>query len=350
MEKIIPSKSYMTYMSPDKSNLREVTLNFPKQLEADLEFLNQLNISRRKFNKVIICGMGGSSQVGDLLVYFKNADYAPLNLKLSVFTHRSYDLPPDTDENTLIICISYSGGTEETISSYEKAREHGIEIVGIACAGPVLGDLFQQNKTPWIKISNDKIPPRSSLGYQLAALVKIFVAYGLLPQGAQNALAKAARQIKPAELEDNAKLLSEKLFNKIPVIYSSENNKALARIWKIKFNENTKIPAFWNNLPELNHNEMQGWEKNLAPFHIIFLQDDADLPRIQKRMGVTARLLKGKDIPCDFVKISGSDALEKLIYALVFGDWLSYHLAMAYGVDPTPVAMIEDFKKALIEG
>lgn len=332
-------------MEVDKSNLRRVILDSIKQFDVDLEFFNQLELKRRSFNKVVLCGMGGSALIGDILSYLKNNNYSPLIVKLPVYIHRSYGLSNETDQNALIICISYSGNTEEPLSAYDKAKQDNLEIAAITSGGK-LAELCQQNKTPWVKIPSG-LEPRMSLGYQLSALVKIFMAYGLLAASAHNELVGLSKKIIPLEFENESKVLCQKLNRKIPIIYSSDKNLALARIWKIKFNENTKIPAFFNIFPELNHNEMVGWTNPSGPFHFLFLEDADDLTQVQKRMKLTSELLKQKGLPVDFIKLSGDNALEKLFSGIALGDWLSYHLALFYGIDPTPVEMVEEFKKRL---
>ena len=332
-------------METDKSNLRRVILNSVAQTQADLHFSNQLFLKRRHFDKVIFCGMGGSALAGDLLANLKLKKMTDFSMSVPAWTHRSYGLPADCAENTLLICVSYSGNTEETISAFNEARKKGMEIAGIASGGE-LEELFERNKIPWVKIPSG-IPPRCALGYQFAALVKILVGYGIIPQSSQEKLRLFNGQIDPASIENEAKMFCQKLNHKIPIIYSSEENKTLARIIKIKFNENSKIPAFWNSLPEMNHNEMAGWTKNLGPFSFILLKDKTDLPRIQKRIELTAKLIKKSGLEVEFVEIKGRDPLERMFWTLAFGDWISYHLALFYGVDPTPVEMVEEFKKQL---
>lgn len=333
-------------MEVDKHNLRQIILDSVRQLDAELDFFNQLNLTRRPFEQVLICGMGGSALSADFFSYFKNEGFLPLSLNIPVLIHRSYELPSDANQNSLIICSSYSGNTEETISSFNKAKQQNLEIAGIACGGR-LAELFQKNKTPWVKIPKNDIPPRASLGYQLKGLIKIFMAYGLLTTSAQNEISTLSKKIEPAQLENDAKIKCPRLTNKIPIIYTSQDNELIGRIWKIKFNENTKIPAFANVFPELNHNEMTGWIKNLGPFSFIFLRDSDDLPRIQKRMELTAALLRESGYPVDFVNLGGANALEQIFWALSYGDWLSYYLALYYGIDPTPIEMVEEFKKRL---
>lgn len=335
-------------MEADKSNLREIILNSVKQLNAPLTFFNELRLTRRPFDKILICGMGGSALMDDFFSYFQSSGFKALSPKIPILTHRSYGLPADTNEKTLILCISYSGQTEEVLSAFDKAQEARYEVAGITCGGE-LGELFQKYKTPWVKIPQDDIPPRTSLGYQLAAMIKILMAYGLLAADAQHAIALLPEKVIPANLENPAKMLCAKLNHKIPVVYASQNNRVLARLWKIKLNENAKIPAFYNSLPELNHNEMVGWTKNLGSFSIIFLRDKDDLPRIKKRMDITAELLNRQHLPIESVDIVGDNPLEKIFWASCFSDWLSYHLALFYGTDPTPVVMVEEMKKRLKE-
>lgn len=335
-------------MDIDKSNLRSVILNSVKQVNAPLTFFNELHLRRRSFSKVLVCGMGGSALIGDFFSYFQNTEYTSLSPKIPIFTHRSYNLPTGIDQNTLIICISYSGQTEEPISAFDKAKTSDIEVAGITCGGQ-LGELFQKNKIPWIKIPQDNIPPRTSLGYQLTAMVKILMAYGLLSSDAQHAIASLPEKIIPLEFENQAKISCVKLSQKIPIIYSSQDNQILARLFKIGLNENTKIPAFYNFFPELNHNEITGWTKNLGSFYFLFLRDKNDLPQIRKRMELTAELLKKQNLPLEFIEIIGNNPLEKIFWASIFSSWLSYHLALFYSIDPTPVEIQEELKKRLQE-
>lgn len=333
-------------MEVDKSNLRSVILNFANQLNADPDFFNQLCLTRRPFSKIIICGMGGSALAGNFFQYFEERRFAPLLLPIPLKIHRSYSLPPEADDNSLIICVSYSGDTEETISSYQEAKKQNLETACITYGGQ-LSQLCQQDKTPWIKLPQTKIPPRFSLGYQLAAFVKLFMAYGLLNSSAKNVIASVPEKINPQEMEGPMKLLCAKIANKIPIIYSSNENRILARLWKIQLNENSKVPAFFNSFPELDHNEVVGWTKHLGPFFFLFLYDEDDLPDIQKRMKITDQLIRGRGLNSEFIKLAGQNPLEKIFYAEILGSWLSYHLAIFYGIDPAPVEMVEELKKLL---
>lgn len=334
-------------MEDDKSNLRGVILDSAKQLNAPISFFNELRLTRRPFNKILVCGMGGSALIDDFLVFFKTKGLASLTVKIPVLAHAGYNLPADIDENTLVLCVSYSGNTEETISSFREAASQNLEVVGLTSGG-TLEELFSERKLPWIKIPSG-LPPRMSLGYQLSAAVKILMAYGLLTLSAENELRALGERLAPSDLENQALMLCRRLERKIPIIYASAPNEILAKLWKIKFNENTKVPAFYNVFPELNHNEMNGWVKALGPFYFIFLNDANDSAKIKKRMAATADLLQKTGWPVESINIEGQDALAQLFWASVLGDWVSYHLALFYGVDPTPVEMVEELKKRLKE-
>lgn len=331
----------------DNSNLKKIITESVNQLKSEMELFNQLNITRRPFNKIIFCGMGGSGLIGEFFKYFKTKKYLPMSANIPIFIHRSYGLPAEADENSLIICISYSGQTEETISSFNQAKEKNLEITGISCGGK-LAEIFQTEKIPWIKIPESNMPPRFSLGYQLKAAIKIFTAYGILPFSAQKEILLIPEKIKPIEIEKNAEKECLKLIDKIPIIYTSQENKIIGYLWKIQFNENAKIPAFCNYFPELNHNEFAGWQKNSkTPFHFLFLKDKNDLPPIKKRMDLTEKILQESEFSVNSFVIEGENALENIFWALCYGDWLSYYLALARQIDPAPVKIIEDFKKQL---
>jgi glucose/mannose-6-phosphate isomerase len=289
--------------------------------------------------------MGGSALPGDVLSIWLSA----YKIGLPLYIHRNYGLPYQADERHLIICISYSGDTEETLTAFEEARSKGFKIAVITSGGK-LARLCKKYKIPMAVIPRG-YQPRMALGFQFAALIKILVNCGIIRNNLEN-IANLEKQLLPKTLEAEGKKLSKKLRGKIPIIYSSERLKGLARIWKIKFNENAKIPAFYNYFPELNHNEMTGFSDRgpnsmRDQNSIIILRDPTDHPRIQKRMKLLSQILKPKKIPINFIDIQGRDVLYKTFSTILLGDWVSYYLALEYKIDPTPVKLVKEFKKKL---
>jgi len=327
--------------------MKEIILNFPKQFKVGFRAAQNINI-KPKLKKVCICGMGGSALPANLLAMVLE-EYKE---KLSLTIQRDYTLPSSVDRQTLIVCISYSGNTEETISCTKEALKRKLKIVLISSDGQ-LEKLAKRYSLPFVRIEKG-YPPRMALGYLFGALIGILNALKFIPASLKKELIELEGTLKPEQLEKEGKSLATKLKGRVPVIYASNRLKYLARIWKIKFNENTKIPAFWNYFPELNHNEMTGFEQGNHKLlsinnklYLILLQDRDDHPRNKKRMELTLRVLKKRNIKGEIVKLKGKTFLERVFNSILLSDWVSYYLAKAYGVDPIPVKMVEEFKKLM---
>lgn len=322
----------------DKSNMRQVILDSPKQLSEGLDLANNVTL-KGNFKNIIICGMGGSAWPMDVL-------NTVMKVKVPIYINRDYNLPETADEESLIICISYSGNTEEGLSSFKDALNKKLTILGISSGGK-LETLCQQNSLHFIKIPSG-IPPREATGYLFASVIKVLETLGIVEEMSPEIL-NVAEQLKKVNttIEEEGKVLATKIKNKIPVVYASNNFAALAKIWKIKFNENSKIPAFWNVFPELNHNEMVGYENEAERLLPIMIRDTSDHPRIQKRMDLMADLLLKKGIESESLQLRDGSLMFKVFSNLLLGDWTSYYLAINKKIDPTPVKIVEDFKKLL---
>lgn len=327
-------------MTIDKSNMRKTILDFPKQFRVGLESAKTVKVSG-SFDAVLICGMGGSALPADILAMWLEA----YKIALPLYIHRNYGLPRQIDEKHLTVCISYSGNTEETLSALEEAKRKNVKIAAITSGGK-LARLCRKYKIP-AAIIPAGLPPRLALGYQFAALMKILANCGIIKNGLEN-ISDLEKSLKPKTLENQGKKLAKKLKGQIPLIYASERLAGLARIWKIKFNENAKTPAFSDYFPELNHNEHNQFEggKN-NQLTVIMLRDFTDMARIQKRMRLLAEMIKPLGVPVEFVDIEGKDILYKIFSNILLSDWTSYYLALEYGVDPTPVKLNDEFKRRL---
>ncbi|MBI2626503.1 MAG: bifunctional phosphoglucose/phosphomannose isomerase [Candidatus Nealsonbacteria bacterium] len=327
----------------DKSNMRKIILEFPKQFGVGLKAAKNIG-TKGSFDKVLVCGMGGSALPADIL----NMWLEDQKMNLSLHIHRDYGLPYWADKKDLAVCISYSGNTEETLSAFEEARKKNLKILAIASGGK-LAQLCRSHNIP-IAIIPAGLQPRMALGFQFAALMKILANSGLIQSDLKD-ISDLENLLKPKTLENQGKKIAKNLKNKIPIVYASRKFQYLARIWKIKFNENSKTPAFYNYFPELNHNELVGFENNGSPTSIIILRDANDLPRIKKRMGLTASIMKERDINVniDIIEILGKNTINKIFSSILLADWASYYLALGYKVDPTPVKLNDEFKKRLLK-
>ena len=320
--------------------MEEIIKNFPKQFAWDPEIQNKEQW--KQFGSFILVGMGGSHLVGDI---FQAA--AP-GFNLSV--HQDYGVPSWPRvvlKDTLVIASSYSGNTKETLSAFKEAISKQIPVAAISIGGKLL-EMAKKEGVPYIQLPDTGIQPRMATGFMFKALAKITGRKDLLSQ-----VSELETQLHPVEFQERGKALAQKLKGEIPVVYASNRNYCIAYIWKITLNETAKIPAFYNVLPELNHNEMTGFDvksstKQLSEkFHFIFLSDSEDGERIQKRMELTKTLYENRGLRVEIVTLAGVGRLERLFSSLILADWTAYYLALHYGVDPEQVSMAEEFKKII---
>ncbi|MDD4988915.1 MAG: bifunctional phosphoglucose/phosphomannose isomerase [Candidatus Pacebacteria bacterium] len=314
--------------------------DFAKQFAWKPQIKNEEKL--KPFGQVVVGGMGGSHLSADLL--------SALDVEIPVTIHRNYGLPFLTEaqrNETLYIASSYSGNTEETIDFAKTAYERGLNLAVLAVGGKLI-EFAEKNEIPRIILPDTGIQPRSALGFSLLALIMLLGNKKLAKE-----LAGLSTKLDPKALEMKGKELAKKLSGSVPVIYASDKNTSVAYNWKIKLNETGKIPSFYNVFPELNHNEMTGFDragktKSLSDkFIFIFLSDDADHPQNRKRFEVTKKLYEDRGIKVLSYPLSGSNRSEKVFSSLLLADWTAYHTALMYGVEAEQVPMVEEFKKLI---
>ena len=289
------------------------------------------------YKKFLIAGMGGSNLAAGLLQI--------AHPELDIIPHRSYGLPEHSGDR-LIIASSYSGNTEETIDAFETALKRNQPLAVISAGGKLI-DRAKEQMIPYIQIPNTGIQPRSALGFNTRALAKIMQHDAIVQE-----LASVPTLLAAEQAEKEGKALAEHLQTMVPVIYSSQANFPIAYNWKIKFNETGKIPAWANVFPELNHNEMTGFDRidstrSLSEkLSFVFLHDPADHPKIQQRMEVTQKVYEDRGLPVTVLELKGSP-WEKIFNSLLTADWTAYYTAEHYGAQAEQVPMVEEFKKLI---
>jgi len=341
----------MEQQNLDPSDFRQMILTSPDQLAEGFRRAEGIKFpAHSECRSIEISGMGGSALPGNILrAYLSDlAKRGILQDRISIYQNRFYDLPWEAKQS-LNIFASYSGNTEETIESFEEAIAEKIPSIGISSGGR-LEALCLEHGVPHIKlpIPFENFQPRVGTGYFFGAIYQVLINEGLVPD-MRDELLRETEQLRArvSAIEEEGKLLAEKCAGKTPVIYSSPRYKSVAMVWKIKFNENAKTPAFWNFFPELNHNEMIGFTNPQGKFLIIMLRDGDDHPKNLKRFDVTAQLLREKGISVEILDMEGESVYYKVFASLLLGDFASYHLALRTGIDPTPVDMVEQLKKLL---
>jgi glucose/mannose-6-phosphate isomerase len=335
----------------DKSNLRRVILSVSEQFQQGFDSAKDVKILS-DFSHVMVSGMGGSALPVDVLKICLNNLYETDSTleHLDVHNNRTYNLPPIAYKNCLNIICSHSGNTEETISSFQEAIDNHLPCVGISAGGKI-EQMCKENNIQHIKlpIPFENFQPRMATGHFFAAMLQILVIAGKVPDHRE----KIVNQIAPKlheyieANEDFGREIAQSLVGTTPVIYASNKFRALAMIWKIKINENSKVPAFWNRFPEVNHNEFVGFTNPQCKFKIVMLKDSDDHPRNLMRYDITAKALKERGVDSKIIEMQGENVLEKIFSTIALCDWVSYYLALEYEQDPTPVDMVEDFKKWL---
>jgi glucose/mannose-6-phosphate isomerase len=302
------------------------------------------------FDSIEVAAMGGSALAWDVL---NETMGHRLNGALRI--HRDYSVT-QVSPAALGIACSVSGNTEETLAAYEMMRERCGCVIAIT-AGGELAKRAQNDSVELIRVPLENEPsdfqPRNSVGYLLTYGVRLLQAAGF----GDDLLSEIEAAVIDYDnnydgIEDCAKQAAEWIDGNIPIIYSTASLfNSLARTTKIKFNENAKYAAFAGALPEINHNEMIGFESDIGTgFRIIYLSDPSDSDAVINRFSTMSRLFEERNfshVQTRKVDLIGDTRLGRVLAGISFGDWCSYHLAMLRGVDPTPVDFIEDFKAEL---
>ncbi|KKQ36124.1 MAG: Mannose-6-phosphate isomerase / glucose-6-phosphate isomerase, partial [candidate division WS6 bacterium GW2011_GWA2_37_6] len=261
--------------------------NFPGQFAASFKASASLKL-KGKYNKFTVCGMGGSSLYVELISdYLRSQGYKDI----SISHCRSYNLPQYSDNKTLYIVASYSGNTEETISCLEEIRAKKYKFVILTSGGKLL-EFAKKYKAPVYLVPTGG-QPRLATGYFIAAVLTIMSkvsTFKLKVKEIENMTKNMEKNLD----EKATKRLAKELIGKVPIIYSTDINRSIAKISKIKFNENSKIQSFWNYFPELNHNEMVGFTKLLMQPYFIIYQSKFTHPRNIRRIEVFKKLMEEK--------------------------------------------------------
>ncbi|MBN1375526.1 MAG: bifunctional phosphoglucose/phosphomannose isomerase [Dehalococcoidia bacterium] len=304
-------------------------------------------------DKVVILGMGGSAIGGDLV----RALTAHLTRPM-ISINREYDLPGWVDSKTLVIASSYSGNTEETISAFTQALNSNCRKLVISTGGSVSA-MATERDVPVFTIDHVS-SPRAALGYSLMPLLAVMQLLGFVEGKAAEVESMVALLEKLSgrwkedvpRTENKAKSLALKMHGKVAVIYGAGILTDVARRWKTQINENSKAWAFFETFPELNHNAIVGYhypQQLSRDLFVVMLRSPGLHPRTQIRYKVTGELLEKNGIPFEYIDGEGDCPLSNLMSLVLLGDWISYYLAMLYGVDPTPVPEIDILKKRLAE-
>lgn len=340
----------------DESSMLELIESFPDQCQDARCIGDELELSqgfKRSYKNIVCTGLGGSAIGADLV-----RSYIAEDIQIPVLVNRNYTLPNFVTEDTLVIVSSYSGNTEETLSAYREAVSRGSNII-VVTSGGKLEKAAKEDDLPYLTIPGG-FPPRCALGYSFFPLLTILAKIGIIKDQAafiDDAIYNL-RKLKNSKIgykvmhKDNpAKIMAAEIFGKFPVIYAGQDHiDAVVTRWRGQLAENSKTLSSGHLFPEMNHNEIVGWENPkevLKECVVIILRDAADHPRISKRMDATRNLLKRGKVKVLEVSSSGKELLARIFSLVYIGDFVSFYLAILNGIDPTPVEKITMIKREL---
>ncbi len=298
---------------------------------------------------LVVAGMGGSA-VGGALARAMLGDHA----SRPILASQAYGLPAWTTPDTTVLCASYSGDTEETLACYEAAGALGATRV-VVTSGGRLAALARADGVPVIPVAGG-FQPRAAVAYMAVAALEVARLCGAGPRigseidVAADHLERLVEQWGAPGADDaEPKALARALHGSIPVIAGAGLTSPIAYRWKTQFNENAKVPAFTHELPELDHNEIVGWQdaSSLGRFAAVFLDDSDTHPRIKQRIALTCELIGDGATGTHVVHSRGNTTVERVLSLVLLGDLTSLYAAVLRGVDPTPVRVIEELKGRL---
>lgn len=327
----------------DSAGQLDDVLEMPDHLRDALWRFESAGITPFEATGLVVCGMGGSGVGGSLA----RAALGDRMLKPMLII-RDYELAPWTPGGHAVLCCSYSGNTEETLGCFAAAEALGNRRL-VATTGGALADSAREAGVPVIGIPAG-LQPRAAVGYLFAIAAEAAVLIEAAPAIRMDIDGAAAwLELQRDALIERSAEIASRIQGTVPVIYGCDLTAPVAYRWKTQINENAKQPAFNAELPEMDHNEIVGWDPGAGcgPFSAVFLEDSDQHPRERERAELTAKLIEPAAESVIQIETEGETRTARLLWAVMLGDLISLHLAAARGVDPSPVEVIERLKDEL---
>jgi glucose/mannose-6-phosphate isomerase len=337
----------------DKENMFRQIFHFPEQVGAAIEIGLNFSPSRTndRFHNILILGMGGSAIGGDLV-----KDYLQRIIKVPVEVCRDYQVPFWVNHSTLVVASSYSGNTEEKLSAVKESLKRGAFVTGVTSGGALAGILKEKGKN-FITIPGG-LQPRAALGYSFFGLLFLIAKYfelhviqdQVLSEVSKNLTVDRDKYVQLESAENLAVKLANSLQGTFPLIYSTRLLHSVGFRWRSQFAENAKMLSSHHEIPEMNHNEIVGWDVNpdfLGQVTLLWLADCDDHPRIKRRVEYVRNLFKPLAKNSWFLEMKGKYFLTRMFRLIYLGDFVSYYLALINHRDPTPVEKINGLKEYL---
>ena len=325
--------------------MNQLIAKFPNQLVEALEIGEAATINRHSetIHKVYVAGLGGSGIGADFVKGFIREEST-----VPYCVGKGYTIPQHVDKHTLAICSSYSGNTEETLACFNQMLTTGAKIVIISSGGKLIEEAKQRG-LDYIQVPSDWPSPRACLGYSIVQQLYILFKLDIIDGAFKDQFRSAIDLIKfdQEAIQAAAKKVAERTYDKLPIIYVTDRMEAVAVRLRQQINENAKMLCWHHVIPEMNHNELVGWTENHPDKAIIYLRNRDDLRRNQVRIEINQKIIsKYSDTIIDIFS-KGNSLIEKSIYLVHLGDWISWYLSEKKGADAIEIDVIDYLKAEL---
>ncbi len=321
--------------------------NFGNQLEEALQIGEKAKLAKRNksFANVLIVGMGGSGIAGTII-----SELVAHESKIPILVSKHYFLPAFVSGASLVIVSSYSGNTEESIEAILYALKKKAKVVCIASGGKIL-EIAKKKKLDYIVIPAG-MPPRACLGYSLMQMFFILNRFGIITGKFKKDFKLAISLIRNEKqnIKIEARKIAKVLLEKIPIIYSSAGHEGVSVRFRQQLNENSKMLAWHNIIPEMNHNELVGWTKKDKNLAVVIFRNDSDYSRVKKRIDVTKEIISKYAPKIVEIHSKGKSMIEKAVYHIHLTDWVSAILAEMKEIDSRENKVIDYLKNILARG
>ena len=318
---------------------------FTEQLKEALEIGRNSSIrpEERPIHNIFLSGLGGSGIGGNFVNEFVKDE-----LKIPFIVSKGYDIPSFVGPNTLAIASSYSGNTEETLSAMDQMLASGARIICVASGGKLI-NIAKEKGLDYILVPDNWPSPRACLGYSMVQQLFILHKLGLISDKSIRSI-ESSIALLDTEMEDiqsKAKMIAQFLFGKIPVIYTTDRMESVAVRFRQQVNENAKMLCWHHVIPEMNHNELVGWRIKNEDLAVIIFRNKDDHARNQVRIDISKEIIGNYTSSMIEVFSKGKDLVERSLYFVNLGDWISVYLADLRKVDSIEVKVIDFLKGEL---
>ena len=325
--------------------MNDLIEQFPEQILEAIEIGEKavINAHNNDINKVYVAGLGGSG-IGANYV----AEFIREECKLPYCVGKGYTVPKYIDENTLAICSSYSGNTEETLYSFRAMLDTGAKIVVISSGGKLIEEAKERG-LDYIQVPANSPSPRACLGYSIVQQLYVLNKLGFIDSSFKADLKSAVDLIKfdTEDIQKSAKAVADRIYDKIPIIYTTDRTEAVAVRLRQQINENSKMLCWHHVVPEMNHNELVGWRERHENVAVIYLRNNDDFKRNQLRIDINQEIISKYTETIIDIFSKGNSLIEKSFYLTHLGDWISWYLSELKNVDAIEIDVINYLKSEL---